>query len=220
MQRKGSEEQLPRIDPLWKAWLTETCDPYAWRRLDAAIGRLAGTGSVLAELLSWQDTGIVPPPNLAWALGEALYDCGVTWSSGVLALWVAGHLGEVVCVMATCAGRWPKIIAAVPLALSTRPVFDATPDARKAPTEPFRDVVTLTPKEREALREAWAAWRGVPQLPARTSGYYRGLLTMLSDESSALEERRRLLEVIVQADLPADWRQSLVEHGEGSPNAA
>jgi|GEM_PF-6903579 len=208
MLRRESAARV-RTDPLWQAWLTETCNPYAWRKLHAALARHARVQPTLDELLSWQDSGIVPTPALTWATGEALYDSGVESASGLLALLMAGHLGSIVCILASRGGRWAEILHAAFLAVAPHAVHGNAPDRISLLPSPYREIVTLRAEERVALRELWAQWGGQPLLPVRTSGYYRGLLEMVSDDASTLGERRRLFDAVIASDLPGNWHQDV-----------
>ncbi|TAM78379.1 hypothetical protein EPN44_00915 [bacterium] len=210
MHRRGGGVP-PAIDLLWQAWLTECCDPYAWRKTHATLARFAVTPPTLDELLSWQDSGIVPPSDQTWALGEALYESGVAGASGFTALWIAGHLHDVVCVMATRGGRWPEILHGLALAVSRRTAHDAANDRRSLIPSPFRELVTLTSQEHSLLRDLWREWGGRARLPTPTSGYYRGLDEMVADDAAALVERRRRLDVVVAAELPSNWPRTLDE---------
>lgn len=191
------------VDPLWQAWLTECCDPYAWRKLHATLARFAVVPPTLEQLLSWQDSGIVPPPDQAWALGEALYELGVAGASGFIALWIAGHLRDIACVMATCGGRWPEIIHGLSLAVSLHTVRRDASERISLIPSPYRERVALTDGERRLLRDLWREWQGRARLPTPTSGYYRGLHELVADEGATLAERRRLLDALVAADLPS-----------------
>ena len=219
MYRRGSGAPLA-TDLLWQAWLTECCDPYAWRRLHAILMRFAVTPPTLDGLLSWQDSGIVPPADQTWALGEALYESGVAGASGFIALWIAGHLRDVVCVMATRGGRWPEVLHGLALAVSLRAERNGTNARSSLIPSPFRELVALTGEEHLLLRDLWREWGGRTRLPTPTSGYYRGLYEMVADDTAALAERRRLLDAVVAADLPGNWPRTLDELANGSVRVA
>ncbi|TAM61059.1 hypothetical protein EPN52_03585 [bacterium] len=210
-----TEALPPPIDPAWQAWVTECCDPYAWRKLHAAVAGMAATPPTLADVLSWQDSGIVPPADQAWALGEVLFDAGIACASGLAALWFAGRLPAIVCIMASRGGRWPQILHALALATAPRAVVDSQPGGLALVPSPYREIVTLTGTERATLRELWRTWGGRPRLPAPTSGYYRGLHEIVADVDAPPAERRRLLDAMLCADLPSGWPHA--GHGESEP---
>ena len=218
MQRRGNAAP-PAVDRLWQAWLTECCDPYAWRQLHATLARFAKTPPALDHLLSWQDSGVVPPPDHAWALGEALHELGVSSASGFIALWLAGHLGDVVCVMAARGGRWPEICHGLALAVSPHAAGGGANERGSLIPSPYRELIALSSAEHTVLRDLWREWEGRPQLPTPTSGYYRGLHELVADEAAALAERRRLLDALVTADLPSDWPRTLERHADESMRA-
>ncbi|TAM91682.1 hypothetical protein EPN42_02935 [bacterium] len=219
MQWRGSAVP-PAVDPLWQAWLTESCDPYAWRKLHARLARLAIVPPTLDQLLSWQDSGVVPPPDQACALGEALHEFGVAGASGFTALWIAGYLGDIVCVMATCGGRWPEIIHGLSLAVSLRVARSGTSERITLIPSPYRELIALTSVEHLMLRDLWRQWEGRARLPTPTSGYYRGLHELVADETATLPERRRLLDALVAADLPSTWPRTLEQAADNRVSAS
>lgn len=175
------------------------------------VARLATVAPSLDALLSWQDSGVVPCADHVWAMGEALAEFGNESASGLLALWIAGYLGEIVCIMATRGGRWSEVIHAASSALVPRMVRERPTERRTMIPSPFREVVTPRPEERRVLRELWTGWNAKPRLPAQTSGYYRGLHEIVCDSSAPLVERRRVFDAVVEADLPLEWRRALEE---------